>query len=263
VDAVGTREYWENRLRESFGLESVGYLGLGRRYNQWLYRVRRRVFLRKLGNLALDPGSARVLDVGSGTGFYIERWEELGIKRIVGSDITEVSVQALERRHPGHEFVQLDIGGDLGSLTGARFDVISAFDVLFHIVDDAHFMRALLNIHSMLEPGGWFVFSDNFLHRETVRTARQVSRSLGEIESALVGSGFEIVERAPMFALMNYPIDSQSALARRVWQMLAGIISAHELIGFLVGAGLYPLELLCVRLVREGPSTEMMICRRK
>ncbi|HEY2897781.1 MAG TPA: hypothetical protein VGJ12_11620 [Gemmatimonadaceae bacterium] len=34
------RKYWDNRHSESYGPESVGYLGLGVPYNVWMYRVR-------------------------------------------------------------------------------------------------------------------------------------------------------------------------------------------------------------------------------
>lgn len=33
--------YWESRLTDAFNLEGVGYLGLRKQYNSWLYRVRR------------------------------------------------------------------------------------------------------------------------------------------------------------------------------------------------------------------------------
>ena len=38
------REYWESRLRQQYSLAGVGYLRLGRRFNEWMYRVRGEVF---------------------------------------------------------------------------------------------------------------------------------------------------------------------------------------------------------------------------
>jgi SAM-dependent methyltransferase len=262
MDTVNLQDYWETRLKKSFGLEAVGYLGLGKQYNRWLYRVRRRVFLRQMKSLGVDFSGAEVLDVGSGTGFYIDRWKELGVKKAIGTDITNVSVAALQRKYPGDEFYQLDIGNDLGSMRERRFDMVSAFDVLFHIVDDARFARAIQNINFILKPGGVFVLSDNFLHGETIRAAQQVSRSLKDIEKVLTSAGFKIVERAPMFILMNYPVDSRSRLLKKVWRILAKVISIHESCGFLIGALLYPLEQFCVASAKESPTTEMMICRK-
>jgi hypothetical protein len=83
---------------------------------------------------------------------------------------------------------------------------------------------------------------------------------LEEIEHLLEEAGFDIKERWPMFYLMNYPIDSHSSVAQRAWQLMARMIALHDGLGFLIGALLFPLELCCVRLCREGPSTEVMIC---
>jgi hypothetical protein len=140
--------------------------------------------------------------------------------------------------------------------------MVSAFDVLFHIVDDSRVAQAVQNNYSIFQPGGLLVFSDNFFHGETIRATNQVSRSLKEIENVLIAAGFKIVERTPMFALMNYPVDSESQILKKSWRILAKIVSIHEISGFLIGALLYPVELLCVAAVKEGPSTEMMICRK-
>ena len=60
--------------------------------------------------------------------------------------------------------MRADIGGPPDQIArGASFDAVSAFDVLFHIVDDAAYGRAFQNIASLLKPGGWFLWSDNFL----------------------------------------------------------------------------------------------------
>jgi hypothetical protein len=34
------KDYWENRLNENFGLNGVGYIGLGKNYNHWLYKIK-------------------------------------------------------------------------------------------------------------------------------------------------------------------------------------------------------------------------------
>jgi hypothetical protein len=40
-------------------------------------------------------------------------------------------------------------------------------------------------------------------------------------------------------------------------------MAAWHPLGVVVGAMLYPLELLLVARLQEGPSTELMICRRR
>ena len=36
-----------------------------------------------------------------------------------------------------------------------------------------------------------------------------------------------------------------------------------EPLGWLLGALIYPIEKALVRLMREGPSTELMVCRKR
>jgi SAM-dependent methyltransferase len=255
------KQYWEARLAANPGLRGVGFLRLGHHYNDWLYRVRRQVFLRRMRALGTRLNDVDVLDIGSGTGFYLDRWRELGVSSVVGTDLAEVAVQALRHGYPGTEVHQVDIGGDLGPLSGRTFGIVSAFDVLFHIVEDDRFEAAIKHVRSLLGPGGLFVWSDNFVHHRTVQIPHQASRSLDFIERTLASSGFQVVERRPMFVLMNGPADTRNPLLKGWWLALRGLVSLGEPMGQALGALLYPLELLLTRILRESPSTELMICR--
>jgi SAM-dependent methyltransferase len=259
------RDYWESRLRDSYSLQGVGYQRLGTNYNKWMYRVRSRVFARVAQSLGEDWTRARVLDVGSGTGFYVEQWHRLGAPKVTGVDITEVAVQELARRFPGDEFERLDIGQPLTADLGAgrrEFDAASAMDVLFHIVDDAEYGQAFRNIASLLRPGGWLIWSDNFLRHGTVRVTHQVSRSLADSERAVRAAGLEVIRRVPMFVLMNHPTDSRSALARWGWTALVAPAALAEPLGWLLGAVLYPIDLWLTSIRNESPTTEIMICQK-
>ena len=263
-----TQDYWERRLRDHFSLEAVGYLRLGRRFNEWMYRVRGDVFDRVAAEEGWRRESGRpplrVADVGAGTGFYVDRWLRLGAE-VTGVDLTAVAVETLAGRFPAGRFVQADIGLSLGeplASEAGRYDVISAFDVLFHIVDDALYERALANIATLLKPGGTFVWSDNFVHQPTVRVRHQVSRSLADISSALNRAGLETVRRVPMFVLMNYPADTTSRLAQWAWTAMVAPAMASDRLGGALGALLYPLERRLVASRAESASTELMICRR-
>ncbi len=276
------RQYWEARLREHYSLAGVGYLRLGRRYNEWMYRVRGDVFDRVIEGIArqLSPAAApssptapsspgrwrglEVLDAGSGTGFYVDRWLAAGA-RVTGLDLTEVAVSELSQAFPGTGFVRADIGGPLAAipLQPGRFNAASAMDVLFHIVDDAAYARAFVNLAALLAPGGWLVWSDNFLRHPEERVAHQVSRTLAESTQCVEAAGFEVVDRVPMFVVMNYPADTRSRLARWAWTGLVAPAGLAEPLGWILGAALYRMERVLVRRVRESPSTELMICRKR
>ena len=267
TERFSARDYWQSRLSQSYSLQGVGYQRLGKSFNQWMYRVRARVFLRLARRLGVDWRRATVLDVGSGTGFYVEQWHALGVPQVIGVDITSKAVEELKRKFPGDEFLEADVGEVEGLRAGhgpapTGLTAVSAMDVLFHIVDDAAYRRAFVNIASALAPGGWFLWSDNFLHHDTERVMHQASRSLAESEDAVRAAGFEIVERVPMFVLMNYPTDSTSKLGRLAWTAMVAPAALAEPLGWVVGAALAPIDTWLTSVVRESPTTEIMVCRK-
>ena len=266
-DRFDARDYWESRLRQHYDLAGVGYRRLGRRFNEWMYRVRARVFARLAAGLSGDWSQARVLDIGAGTGFYVEQWHALGVPAVAGLDITQVAVDSLTQRFPQDQFIRSDIGqaapAHASLLPAHAFDAISAMDVLFHIVDDEQYALAFVNVAALVKPGGWFLWSDNFLRHGTERVEHQASRSLEESERLVRAAGFEVVKRVPMFVLMNYPADTRSKLARLAWTAMVAPAALAEPLGWLVGAALYPLDVWLTGLKRESPTTEIMVCRKR
>ena len=263
MSSFDAKQYWETRLTDKWGLHGVGYSGLGKYYNAWLYGVRRRVFFRHIKALVDDWSKIDVLDIGSGTGFYVDLWQSLGVNSVTATDITTVATTELQKKFPDIQCHQLDIGNNLGEPFRTRqYHIISAFDVLFHIVDDGQYQRAFQNIFDMLHTGGLCVFSDNFIHKGTVRGQSQVSRSLNEIEAILKDTGFKVKLRAPMFVLMNYPADSKSAVLKNIWKWMVKPVRKFQFLGFPLGALLYPFELILTSYLKESPSTELMVCEK-
>ncbi len=254
--------YWEERLRANFDWKGVGFTSLGRNYNRWMYWLRRKVFLRAVHSIPLKWEAARVLDIGSGTGFYVDLWKQLGAQSVAGCDLTDFAVQRLRQTYPDEKFIQLDIGEKLTCEPPETYDAISAFDVLFHIVDDQRFAQAIANIHRLLSPGGWFLFSELFVHEETKRWEHVVARSLDEVERTMTSVGFRIVSRKPAFALMNQPLDSRNRPYVFLWRVFSRVIQTSDFVGYLAGACLSPLDLYLTRVMRESPTTEIMICRK-
>lgn len=254
------RAYWEQRLERSSGLEGVGYVGLGHAFNSWMYRVRRNVFNRTVRKHMPQRGSAAVLDIGSGTGVYLRCWRSLGVRTITGTDITDTAVARLKIDLPEVELFRMDITEGDPRIKGA-FDAVSCMDVLFHVVDDARLQQALLNMRLALKPGGTVFLSDNFLHHGSKGETHFVIRTLAQYEAALNRAGLRIVERRPMFHLLNRPMDSRSSLLWRWWSLVEVVCHRSYFLGGLLGAVAYPFELLLVRARREGVSTEIMICK--
>ncbi len=254
------RTYWDTRLDRDFSLRGVGVRNLSRQYNTWLYRVRDRVFRRTVAGLGVDLKGAKVLDIGAGVGFYVERWKRLGAQ-VTAIDIADSAVRQLRPRHPDVRFERLDVSDDV-SVLGDGYDVVSAFDVLFHIVDDERYARALQNVHDLLRPGGWFVFTDTMSSRRTQTISHYVRRSAAEISAALRAAGFELVTQRPAFVLMTYPFDLTDKEWRDRWSRYVGARVTTPLGGTLLGAALFLPELALTRVLRDGPASELVVCRR-
>lgn len=250
------RTYWEQRLGEDVPLNSVGYFGLSDAYVAWLYRVRAHRFKAAVAP-HVKPGT-RVLDVGSGGGFYVGLWRNLGAADVTATDLTQASLNAVARRFPGVKTRQFDVGAQDTPFEPESFDAISCMDVLHHLMDDAQYERALQHFARMLRPGGMLIFTDNFLHGPEYRGAHSVSRPLVQIEHFLRGAGLRIAQRKPMFVLMNNPIDSHSGAFKFYWKVVS-YLSENPLAGKAIGAALYPCEIALTSLLSEGPSTEFCL----
>ena len=253
--------YWENRLRNNYNLTGVGHISYGTNFNKWVYRVKAKAFFNVILSFNLNAINSKVLDIGSGTGFYIDLWKKVHVKSIAGSDITSIAVNNLSTKYPDCKFYHLDISNK-NSLPNCTFDIISAFDILYHIVDDKKFNTAIENIRSILRPHGFFILSDNFLHGETIRTTHHVSRSLKDIVELFDRVGLEILGRRAQLVHMSDPVDA-SWLRRTLWSFAMLPATKSNTFGNMLGALMYPFELRAIHNREESPTTEIMVCRRK
>lgn len=268
------QEYWQKRLSKDFSLGGVGFLGLGLQYNKWLYRGRLRALTKLLKASSIDPRGKTVLDVGVGTGFYIDYWRRRGAKHVKGVDITEKSVSSLKLAYPQYEFVRADISARELPISHERFDIITAFDVLFHIVDEERFRQALSNLRQLSHKGTQIIISDNLLKEPLPPVLHQNSRTLDRYERALAEAGLEQVAVAPIFFFMNNPIDRNRLNTRllrgsvsMVWRCVAVLPLVRRLgrfgeaIGFLVGLILYLLDGIALRSTAIGPGSKLLLAQ--
>lgn len=257
-----THEYWQQHHARGASLDTVGWTGLGRAFNARMYEVRRRLFLRVVPRFVPVSAETRVLDVGSGTGFYLQLWRELRVRHLEGSDIAERAVEHLRESFPDVPLHVLHLGSGTPPVAEGGYDVVSAMDMLFHIVDDDVYRGAIDALSQLVRPGGHVVLSENLLDGRRVSGPEQVSRSETEIMGLLRDAGLEPLVCVPMFVLLNGPVDSRGPWLSRWWTALTKLVSRDERIGAALGAALLPLESALITRVRRGPSTKLVICRR-
>lgn len=266
-DDYEPRSYWERRLAEEPALVGEGYAALGLPFNAALYRQRERVLRRAIRRFRVPVAGARLLELGVGGGFYVPIWKSLGVADLVGIDITDVAVDRLGARYPEYRFVQADIGRAL-PVEEASFDIVTAFDVLLHIVDDEQFQSALRHAAAACRVGGHLLVSDQFLtHAEPVATSpHNVVRTLDRYRSALEAAGWQIAGRFPIFVTMHPPYDvaggTRRGVALRWWRLLASRLRRHPEDGRWLGTLLGAADAALTAVVRDGPSTELLVARR-
>jgi len=198
---LDTQAFWEERLESQLNLRGTGHRAFDLTYNQWLYQAQldslKSLFLRQQVSLQ----GKRVLDVGSGVGFYVDAYIKEGASSIIGVDIAESSVNYLKKHFPDHQFFVCNIADSPCPFEGP-FDLISAVSVLYHIVDDAKFQAAMRNLCTMLSQNGYLLLSDTFQKSPTARHTR--FRSTNEYEQIFKPFEIEILEITPIYYLMNH-----------------------------------------------------------
>jgi len=172
-------------------------------------RSRNRLFKRMLQSHLRLAGKTRLLDIGCGTGNFIQQIVQNKNLQITGSEIYLKGLKYAKTNLPDVDFVQFDV--TKGKI-GERFNVITAFDVIEHIEDD---LTALFNMNQMLDRDGILILSvpqHMFLWSrldEIVKHKRRYSRR--ELVSKLEESGFEIL-RVTSFIFVLFPLMLASRL---------------------------------------------------
>ena len=194
--------YWEERLRQNFSLKNTGHIGFSLLYNNWSYKAKVRALQKVLSNLEVNCEGKSVLDIGCGTGFWIEFYKAKGATSLVGFDITNISIEKLKEKFPQLEFYELDIGEDEINLN-RRFDIINVFDVLYHIRDDLKFEKAISNIAKMSKKGSYIFITDSLIDK--CEAENVTFRSLATYNEEFRRNRLKFVEVAPLFYLLNRP----------------------------------------------------------
>jgi ubiquinone/menaquinone biosynthesis C-methylase UbiE len=257
---LDTKKYWNERFQTHYDIVGVGDISLSVNYNKWSYRVTEKILRRLFKKYSISKTNDKVLDIGCGTGFVVDIWKSLN-RKVTGVDISTTAVENLSKKYKDFYFLESDIGNTKLELPDNSFSSCSAASVLYHIVDDKAFSKALDNIHRVLNKDGIFIFSDNFIHTTELSIVHQKCRSLDEYTSALNKAGFEILDRVPNYVLMNDPVDAKGKFFPRVWNTLTRLSKKSKFLDSIIWPALYPLELILTSSMKESPAQEFMICK--
>jgi hypothetical protein len=154
---------------------------------------------------------------------------------------------------------------DLAGLVGTDHTLVTAVDMLYHIVDDRDFPVALGNLAATCRRGGYLAIHDFFMQHQEMDFGYIKARTLKTYEAELDRAGFEIVSREPTFFLMvqsydHKTLEDKKAMNRWWSRTIQPIIVRAPAIA---GRAAYYADKFFGSFLKEGPSFEMMICRRK
>ncbi len=192
------KEFWDQRLKDQFDLRGTGETGLSVAYNEACYRLRREVLDRALHAAGADPSGRRVLDVGCGTGFFTAYYLERGA-HVTGLDIAPTSIERLRARHPQATFILGDVSE---TPVEGTFAIVNAFDVLYHITDDARWESAVRNLAKAVEQGGVLLLTDLFTEFKRLES-HNVARTLDRYERVFNEEGLRVAGLYETHVLLN------------------------------------------------------------
>lgn len=240
LDAVA---YWRDRLAAQPGLRGTGTSFLPDAWQQWLYRSKERAYAKLFSRNGVTVAGASILDFGCGTGYFEDLWARGGATEIAGIDIVPEAVAALSAAHPGRRYVCADLARDAEALDALpAYDIVTAIDVLYHVLHDSELETILSRVVAKLRPGGFFVFSDALVSSAPAPHVRFRGNAWWEATLAMLR--LVEVDREPVAILHN----RASILAR----VLPGPSGALQFYG----------DRLLLPLMPERANNWAILCRR-
>ena len=201
--------YWQERVGADADLSVVGHRAMGPAYNGEIY-ARRIEALESMLRRHVDKPlqQLRILDIGCGSGFYTGFWQARGVREYVGLDISSRAIERLADAYPEYRFMHADFTEALpDSLTdGGSFDIVTVFDVLYHIVEDQRVASAIANLGDLLAEDGRLFIMD-FLCRSDCRVSRHVIyRARDAYLAQFRNNQLELVDSELLFHFLVPPI---------------------------------------------------------
>lgn len=263
-------EYWGELHDEAEGLAVVGYPTLPLVFNRHIYANAARAVLSGLDATGTAVRGRTVLDVGSGTGFWIDLWLREGAAEVAGSDLVPAAVDRLRARFPTCAFEPTDITAR-APFPGRVFDVVTIMSVLHHVVDEARFRDALLNLSSQLAPRGRLVVLDGLVVRgrwmpSRGESAHNVARTLSQWQAGLADTNLRIVRILPTASFFSDPIDAGTRLAfaahRLWWRAFTTAIRNRDWLAEVIVPPVAALDRFVLPRLRTGPSSKLLVLER-
>jgi len=259
-------QYWRNRNDGRTDLTAVGQKSFGSAYNQIIYLRRLEVLdellMENFANLEHD----RIADIGCGNGFYTRYYQEKGVKKYTGLDISESTINKLKKEYPEFEFFKCDVTSE-DFVHGEKFDVICFFDVLYHIVDDDEALQALVNISGMMgHDNSRLIIFDQLASSEVRLSRHVVFRGRKKFLEMVDQAGLEVTDKKKLFIFLVPPVFGYSIIDFTIagfYKILGIIIFKRAVVGKLLAKWILKLDRALIKKGVVIPNHEAIILKKK
>jgi 2-polyprenyl-3-methyl-5-hydroxy-6-metoxy-1,4-benzoquinol methylase len=192
--------------------------------SHWWFKARRSIFARIMETKVLvnfkPHHDVRILDIGSGAGSNIKFLRQYG--KVVGIDMSDTAVKFATGRGLDVRLASLSDRGSLvrEGISESSYDIITMFDVLEHIENDA---ESLVTTSNILKPGGiLFISVPAFsflwgLQDEVSHHYRRYTKS--ELKKKVEGTGLQIIQLS-YFNTFLFPLVAGYRLSRKLKEKL-------------------------------------------
>jgi SAM-dependent methyltransferase len=122
------------------------------------------LILRHLRNNETSINRADILDIGSGSGHWIDFYKSLEPETITGMDVSLSSFNYLKKKYTEDSSIEIHQGKALETINalGDNYDLVNAIGVMFHIVDDFEWQETIKAIEKTMKNSGAFVVGGHF-----------------------------------------------------------------------------------------------------
>ncbi|WP_405434538.1 class I SAM-dependent methyltransferase [Micromonospora sp. NBC_00617] len=148
--------YWDRRHRTESALRSGGDMSYDESANRMFYILRLGMLLDIIGHHADPVAPLRLLDAGCGKGWFSRQLARFG-HQVDAIDASSTAIETCRAEGGAVRFHQSTLSGWRSPVL---YDVVTAVDVLFHILDEAEWERSVGNLASLVRLHGRLVVSD-------------------------------------------------------------------------------------------------------
>lgn len=269
-DKFEQSKYWQKRVISNSDISVVGHHSFSIYYNSYIYRRRLNTLSSFISSLEVDPLEYNILDVGCGSGFYTDFWKSLNAKKYTGIDISDNAVNTLKSAFNNDnkfQFRNFDISEmNIINKINDRFDIITIFDVFYHITDDRKFNKAVDNISNLINPGGYIIVFDQLTTSDYSLLPHVKYRNRRDYFKKFNEYGLILVYRKTLFQFLVHPLFGIKPLDLIIagsYKCLGLATRNSKILSKAIGKALLELDRLLLRNGCQLPNNEMFCFRKK